>query len=139
MGFYSAASIVEDARRHGVEVRPLDVVASAWDCTLEGVGAAAAVGEVGAAAEASFAVRMGLRYVKGLGDTDRARIEEEKAKAPFTSMEDFTARTTLAERAMTALAESGAFDNLGIVRREALWLTLGTDRLGPVQIPTVDD
>ena len=64
MGFYAPATIVDDARRHGVTMLPVDVTRSVWDCTLE---AAHGAGPRGAGSRWRFAVRMGLRYVQGLG------------------------------------------------------------------------
>lgn len=105
MGFYSPATIVEDARRHDVEVLPVDVLRSEWECVVE----------------AGFAVRMGLRYVKGLGEGDWRRIASARAHSPFVSLDDFVRRTGLDEGALVALAEAGAFERFGIDRRQALW------------------
>jgi error-prone DNA polymerase len=124
MGFYSPATIVEDAKRHGVEVRPIDVAVSAWDCTIEGplpdpppTGGREGRGEP--------AVRMGLRYVKGLGERDRARIEAARAAGPFSSIADFVRRTGLDDRRQSLLAEAGAFGSFGSGRRTALWQVKG--------------
>jgi error-prone DNA polymerase len=111
MGFYAPSTIVEDAKRHGVDVRPIDVVGSAWDCTLEDRR-----DDVW-----RFAVRMGLRYVKGLGEDDGRRVADARAVAPFGSLDDFTRRTGLDAGAHVALARAGAFEGLGVDRREALW------------------
>jgi error-prone DNA polymerase len=111
MGFYAPATIVEDAKRHGVIVRPVDVQVSEWDCTLETCEA-----NVG-----GFAVRMGLRYVKGLGETDWESIACGRRSAPFISVGDFVRRTTLDEGVLGTLAEAGAFDGLDTDRRTALW------------------
>ncbi|RMH39606.1 MAG: DNA polymerase III subunit alpha [Deltaproteobacteria bacterium] len=116
MGFYSPATIVEDARRHGVEVRPIDVAHSNWDCSLEPDGAG------------RFAIRMGLRYVKGLGPADGARIEGARAAAPFASIEDVVRRTGLDARRQARLAEAGAFASFGRNRRTALWQVHGWAR-----------
>jgi error-prone DNA polymerase len=113
MGFYSVATIVQDARRRGVEVRAVDVQASGWDCTLE-----AATAEAPAP---PFAVRMGLRFVKGLGTGDGERIAGARRHGPWSSLEDFARRTRLDEGALTALATAGAFAGLGLDRRPALW------------------
>ncbi len=110
MGFYAPSTIVEDARRHRVAVRPVDVCTSGWDCTLE-----RAPGPDG------HALRMGLRYVKGLGERERAHIEPAALAAPFSSLEDFARRTHLGERALVALAEAGAFEAFAPRRRDALW------------------
>jgi len=111
MGFYAPSTLVEDARRHGVEVRAIDVGHSEWDCTLE------------ARPDNAWgcAVRMGLRYVKGLGEEDGRRITRARAAAPFASLDDFTRRTGLDVGALVALARAGAFESLGLDRREALW------------------
>jgi error-prone DNA polymerase len=111
MGFYSPSTIIEDAKRHEVEVRPVDVQTSGWDCTLE---PAAAIDE--------WAVRMGLRYVKGLGSAVWSKIERA---APFQSVDDFARRTGFHERELCALAEAGAFESLGASRRAALWQARG--------------
>jgi error-prone DNA polymerase len=111
MGFYSAATIVEDAKRHHVIVRSIDIRVSDWDCTLEPC----------AESPGSSAVRMGLRYVKGLGEHDGQKIARARAAELFTSLQDFARRSALDEGALGALAEAGAFDGLGIDRRAALW------------------
>jgi error-prone DNA polymerase len=113
MGFYTPATIVEDAKRHHVEVRSIDIRTSAWDCTLE-----PSKENIG-----GFAVRMGLRYVKGLGDQEWESIARARRSAPFTSLHDFVRRTSLDEGSLGALAEAGAFDALGVDRRTALWDT----------------
>ncbi len=111
MGFYLPATIVEDTKRHRVVVRSIDIQTSEWDCTLEPCGES-----IG-----SFAVRMGLRYVKGLGESEWQRIERARQSANFASLHDFVRRTGLDEGSLSALAEAGAFDSLGIDRRMALW------------------
>ncbi|MCG3135480.1 MAG: Error-prone DNA polymerase [Planctomycetes bacterium] len=111
MGFYSPATIVSDARRRGVVVRPVSVRESAWDCTIEHADHE----------RHGLAVRMGLRYVRGLGAVHRAKIEAARAEGPFTSLDDFRRRTgggsvhgsgALDRGALAALAEAGAFDDL---------------------------
>ena len=111
MGFYTPATIVEDAKRHGVFVQSIDVQSSDWDCTLE--RCAESVG--------GFAVRMGLRYVKGLGEGEWQRIESARRMRSFVSLEDFVRRSGLDEGSLSALAEAGAFERLGVARRDALW------------------
>jgi error-prone DNA polymerase len=87
------------------------VQVSDWDCTLE--PCAENAGE--------FAVRMGLRYVKGLGEADGDRIVRERRMALFASLEDFARRADLDEGSLSALAEAGAFDSFHLDRRTALW------------------
>jgi error-prone DNA polymerase len=111
MGFYMPATIVEDAKRHHLIVRSIDIQVSAWDCTLERCDESAG----------GFAVRMGLRYVKGLGEREWERIVAARRNAPFESLHNFASRTGLDEGSLNALAEAGAFDSLHIDRRTALW------------------
>jgi error-prone DNA polymerase len=101
MGFYSPATILADAKRGGVEILPIDVQRSGWECTLEG-----------------RAVRVGLRWVKGLGEEGGRRILAER---PFRSLADFRLRTALPADARRRLAEAGALASLGGDRRDALW------------------
>jgi len=107
MGFYMPATIVEDAKRRGVVVRPVDVVHSHWDCHLEG----------------HEAIRMGLRFVKGLGERERERIET--SGGPHPDLEVFIRRTRLHRGALTHLAEAGAFACYGYDRRDAIWAIRG--------------
>ncbi len=118
MGFYTPATIVGDARRHGLEIRPIDVQASAWDCTLEQLD--------GPAGEPfGFAVRMGLRWVKGLQLAEGAQIVEARRARRFESIEDFVRRARVPARIHTALAEAGALGELVSERRDALWQVSG--------------
>jgi error-prone DNA polymerase len=122
MGFYSASTIVEDARRHGVEMRPIDVTISSWDCTIEGRGAAAAV-------------RMGLRYVKSLPEAAARRVLVARAERAFTDVDDVAQRAHLDARSLRLLAEAGAFDALGSDRRQALWQVHGVGRGEAIAMP----
>jgi error-prone DNA polymerase len=114
MGFYSPATIVGDAQRHGLAIRPIDVTRSAWDCTLEEVDD-----------DFGFAVRMGLRWTKGIQLADGQRIERARAERPFADLADFVRRTHIASRAHTQLAEAGALGELVDHRRDALWQVRG--------------
>jgi error-prone DNA polymerase len=113
MGFYSPATIVSDAERHGVEVLPARVDASDWDSTLEG-GNASIDGE-------APAVRLGLRLVKGLGASAGRRIEAARRERPFAGIEDLTARAELEPHTLELLARAGTLEGFGLSRREALW------------------
>ena len=116
MGFYTPATIVNDARRHNIDVRPIDVAKSDWDCTLE------------RAPGRRFAVRMGLRYVKGMSELAGQRILAARAHMPFRSLEDFVQRTHLDEGNQGRLAEAGAFSTFTDQRRDALWQVRGYQR-----------
>jgi error-prone DNA polymerase len=120
MGFYSPATIIEDAKRHGVEVRPASVMESEWDCTLEARDS-----------RDDFAVRVGLSYVKGVGHADFDRIEAARKESLFSSVEDLADRTGLDQGVLSALAEAGAMEALTPPRRTALWQALGTARARP--------
>ena len=125
MGFYSPATIIDDAKRRDVEVRPVEVRRSDWDCTLEQTPSPLR-GE--GRGEGSLAVRMGLRYVKSLGEGDWKRVEAARRERIFVSIEDFVGRTRLDEGALQVLSEAGAFDGFGKVRRAALWDVRGLAR-----------
>jgi error-prone DNA polymerase len=111
MGFYSPATIVGDAQRHGLEVRAIDVAHSEWDCTLEPSGD-----------DHRFAVRMGLRWIKGIQLAEGQRIGDAR---PFSTLEDFVRRTRVAASTHGALAEAGALGALTPERRDALWQVAG--------------
>jgi error-prone DNA polymerase len=113
MGFYSASSIVQDAQRHGVEVRPPCVVASDWDCTLEDDGLE---GE-----GAAPALRLGLRQIAGIGEDVAKAIEKARAEAPYESVGDLARRADLKKNELEALAEAGALEALSPGRRVAMW------------------
>jgi error-prone DNA polymerase len=138
MGFYHPATLVEDAKRNRVEVRPVDILTSNWECTLEPNGSAT-----------RYAIRMGFRYVKGLGTKEWDRIRQERERLserdsrpfpkkeeadrhtpPLFPIETFIRESGLDESALGALARSGAFESCGIKRRDALWKTLGRQRTG---------
>jgi error-prone DNA polymerase len=114
LGFYSAATLVKDAERHGVLVLSIDVTRSEWGCTLEDGG------ESGRAP----VVRIGLRYVRGLSAETGARIVSARAASVFTSLADFAARAAPKRNEIEALAEAGALagiDPRAAARRSALW------------------
>jgi error-prone DNA polymerase len=121
MGFYQPATIVGDAQRHGLEIRPIDVNVSAWDGTIEGPAPAKP-------APPGQAVRMGLRWVKGLALGDGERILAARAGRPFASVEDFARRARLEGRAYASLAEAGALGALAEGRRDALWQIAGWEK-----------
>jgi len=111
MGFYMPATIVGDAKRHNLVVRPINVIVSDWDCTLEPSDQSAG----------GFAVRMGLRYVKGLRERDWEQIEKARRLTPFISLEDFVRRSSLDEGVLSVLAKAGAFEGFDVERRNAIW------------------
>jgi len=108
MGFYAPAQIVRDARAHGVEVRPVDVNASSWDCTLE------------PDARGGLSLRLGFRQVKGLAEDEVEWLVAARGNG-YRSVEDVWRRAGLGPRSLHRLAEADAFAALGISRREAQW------------------
>ena len=122
MGFYSPATIIEDGKRHKVEFLPADVLASEWECILVTPDHA---NDQSSDRRDQFAIRMGLRFVKGLGEGDWDRIRMAR-KGQLRSCTDFIKSTGLDEGALAALAESGALGCFGMERREALWQVYGT-------------
>jgi len=114
MGFYAPAQIVRDARDHGVELRPIDVNHSAWDCTLEPT-----------ADRGRCALRLGFRQAKGLG---KEEIEEQllaRRDTPFRWPAELQHRTGLGRGALERLADADAFRSMGLDRRQALWAVKG--------------
>jgi len=111
MGFYAPATILGDAKRRGIEVRPVSCQTSVWDCTLEPCGSSAG----------GLALRMGLRYVRGLASAEAARIVEARRAGPFRDLGDFVRRTKVNAKSRAFLASSGALRDLRERRREALW------------------
>jgi error-prone DNA polymerase len=125
MGFYSPHTIVRDATRHGVEVLGPCVAASRQDCTLEPRTAAAGpIGRPRAGWHADpsiHAVRIGLRYARGLSTALLDRIDDARAEQPFADLQDFTRRTGAPTDALESLATAGAFACFDRSRRAALW------------------
>ena len=123
MGFYSPATLVADARRHGVVVLRPDVQSSGVDATLE-------------PAESGFAVRLGLADVRTIGRTLAERIIAERdAFGAFESMEDLARRVGLDAGQLAALATADAFAGLGLGRRQALWRAGSAARNQPGTLP----
>lgn len=149
MGFYSASQIVQDARggaplraadefsnereralamRPPVEVLPVDVMHSDWDCTLAG-------GTIDVDQPANGqqpAIRLGLREVKGLSETAGLAIEAARARRPFADLQDLRQRAQLDEKACNALAEANALRSLIGNRHEARWAVAGLERRRPL-------
>jgi DNA polymerase III alpha subunit len=112
MGFYHAATVVKDAQRHGLTLRPIDVTRSDWLCTVEP--------ETTAGGE-TLTVRIGLRYVKGLRESAGRAIVTARRERPFTSLADLVRRAGLARDEVTTLAAIGALARLSGSRRASLW------------------
>lgn len=127
LGFYHPSTLVKDAQRHGVRVLPVSVVRSEWMCTLEEVPPAAR------GARWPLAVRLGLRYVRGLREEAARRLVEERRRRAFSSVADTALRAGLRRDEVETLASIGAFAELGLTRRQALWEAAAVPPLGTLQ------
>lgn len=110
MGFYHPATLVKDAERHGVATLPIDVMHSAWRCTIE-----------------ARTLRLGLRYVSGFREAAARRIETERLQRPFVSLGDLVTRASLQEDERRQLANAGACAAFGGHRRDVLWQLAALD------------
>ncbi|HEX9461269.1 MAG TPA: error-prone DNA polymerase [Alphaproteobacteria bacterium] len=119
MGFYAPAQIVRDAREHAVEVRPVDVNHSDWDCTLE------------RAWNGAPALRLGFRQIKGFGEKDARRLVEQRGDG-YATVRELWRRAGLTPSALEALVNADAWGSLGQDRRAALWQIRG---LGEAPLP----
>src|SRR5580698_8652664 len=117
MGFYAPAQLVRDARAHGVEVRPVDVCVSEWDCTLE------------RCADGQPALRLGMRLVKSLSEAGALRLVEARRERPFASVQELAERAALDRGDLEALAAAGAFAALSGNRHLAFWEVAGIERV----------
>ncbi|MDE2613310.1 MAG: error-prone DNA polymerase, partial [Burkholderiales bacterium] len=131
MGFYAPAQLVRDAREHGVEVRPVDVVASECDSALEAVLpplslAGEGRGE-GLATPPPWPVRLGLNRIAGLDEDAATRIVAARGDAPFDSVEDLARRARLDAHALALLARADALKPLTGHRHQAAWGVAGID------------
>ncbi|MDH5456656.1 MAG: error-prone DNA polymerase, partial [Gammaproteobacteria bacterium] len=115
MGFYSASQLVQDAQRHGVTVRPVDINRSAWDCSLETDEAGAPV------------LRLGLRMVKGLSEDAGRKIVVERSQGNYTAVQALLERVGLGGRELGVLASSGALRPLSGDRHRARWAVAGAE------------
>ena len=108
MGFYAPAQLVRDAQQHGVEVRPVDVNHSRWDCTLE-----------------DDAMRLGLRMIRGLGQSTAHTIEQARESGHFDRSMTSPSGPNLSRPILTKLSDADAFRSLRLDRRQSLWQSLG--------------
>ena len=108
MGFYAPAQIVRDVREHGIEVRPVCVNGSEWDCTLE------------RRSDGTLALRLGFRQIKGFKEADARRVVSVRGNG-YRDPEALWHRAGLLPAALERLAEADAFSDMGLTRRDALW------------------
>ena len=120
MGFYSASQLTQDARRHGVEVRPVDINQSNWDCTLE------------ARDDGQAALRLGLRMVKGLSEEAGQRVVEQRSAAGYQGIQALVEAVGLDKRELGVLASAAALEVLEGHRHRARWAVAGIEKPAPL-------
>jgi error-prone DNA polymerase len=149
MGFYSPNSLVQDAQRHGVVVLSPDVNVSWHDCTVEPIDAdpedlvsylgqrwRRGRGHVEDAIRPAVGVRMGLRYVRNLGESEITRVEAARVLGgEFVSPEDLAFRTGLDVDSLEGLAAAGALESIGLGRREGMWAAGALAEIDPERLP----
>jgi error-prone DNA polymerase len=133
LGFYSPSQLVQDAKRHDVEVRAVDVSISRIDCVLEPMNEITWYGlDARHLANASPAIRLGLRMVRNLPEDAAQRIVSARNKSPFIDIADLKRRAELSIDELKALAAADALQSLAGHRREAYWRAIGTEDDAPV-------
>jgi len=120
MGFYAPSQLVQDARRHGVEVLPVDAAASFWDCTIE------------KSDKETLALRLGFRMIKGFSQASAEALAAARADAPFVGIPDLARRAGLPRRELNRLAGAGALEGLAGNRHRAHWRVLGVEESTPL-------
>ena len=123
MGFYAPAQLVRDTRAHDVEVRPVDVCVSEWECTLERPDEPLE----SPVRPAQPALRLGMRMVKSLSEAGAQRVVEARRQRPFASVQDLGERAALDRGDLEALAAAGALVELSGNRHLAFWEVAGTE------------
>jgi error-prone DNA polymerase len=120
MGFYSASQLTQDLSRHGVEVRPVDVNHSDWDCSLE------------RREDGTAAMRIGLRQIKGLSEAAGKKVALLRKKEAFSSIQQLLERAGLNRRDLSALAAAGALKSLDGHRHKVRWAVAGVEEPTPL-------
>ncbi|MGH8159388.1 MAG: error-prone DNA polymerase [Rhodanobacter sp.] len=129
MGFYTRDQLVQDGRRHRIEIRPPDVRFSEWECHLEGMRFKPLTSDDPASTPV---IRLGLREIHGLREDSGKRIVWARSQAPFRDLADLAARAALDQRDLPLLADAGALEGLAGHRHQARWLATGIERTLPL-------
>jgi error-prone DNA polymerase len=127
MGFYAPAQLVADARRHGVDIRPVDINFSTWDARLERT------------AQGTWSVRLGWSQVRGMQLSIAEILVQERERGEFTSYSEFVRRTQFTAAVLSHLASADAFGSIGMGRRPALWQALARGEASPLYDQLPDD
>jgi error-prone DNA polymerase len=140
MGFYHSSTVVKDAQRHGLKIKPVDVMRSDWLCTLEPVSSFEfQVSDSGLSdekpetrnAKREFVLRLGLRYVKGLREEAARALVHERERAPFTSIDDLTRRVPeLRKNELVTLAGIGALNSVSSFKFQVSDCCDSSEKLG---------
>ena len=136
MGFYAPAQIVRDARDHGVDLRPVCIVSSEWDTTLDEVGHPCAATAPGGSRLRPL--RLGLRIVKGLSAEEAGRILLARGERPFADIADLWRRSGVRAATLETLAQADVFHAFGLDRRAALWAIRGLGEQPPPLLAMID-
>ncbi len=129
MGFYSPSQLIQDAKRHAIEVRPVDVMTSAWDHTLEpAMATGSRTGDQTGKNSAQGALRLGLRLIKGLSEETAQRIVGARLTRAFVDAQDLAHRTGLTRQELEFLARAGALARLSGHRYQAHWDVAGIEQ-----------
>lgn len=147
MGFYAPAQLIANARQHGVEVRPVDVNFSDWDCTLEEkvqgpkskVQSREGREPPTDSSTLDHALRLGFRMVSGLSKLQADAILAARANGPFGSFDDFAHRARLSNAVLSRLSRADVFGSLTLDRRNALWQALPVQRAMPLIDAVVEE
>jgi error-prone DNA polymerase len=127
LGFYSPAQLIQDAQRHGVEVLPVDLNCSDWDCTLERGALSTSV-----ATDRNprrLALRLGLRMIRGLKHDEAVQLVANRvSRGPYRDQSDIVKRVRLQQPTLATLAESGALNSISGDRRAAFWQSLAREK-----------
>jgi len=139
MGFYQPSQLIQDAQRHGVRVLPVDVTVSDWDCSLEQIESSQLLGErenekpspitmkLSGEKKKNFALRLGLRQIKGISETLAVRIMSARHAAPFRDVADLVERARINAGERAGLADAGALRSLSGHRHRARWDSAGAE------------
>ena len=129
LGFYSTSQLTQDARRHGIDIRPIDATISDWDSSLE----------AWEDASKQPAIRLGLREIRGLSEQAANRLTEARARATFRDIPDLCQRAELNKRDQTLLAEAGALKSLAGHRNDVRWQVAGIEVQRPLFAESPDE
>lgn len=122
LGFYSTSQLTQDARRHGIEIRPIDALVSDWDSTLE----------TWPDPDQQPAIRLGFREIRGLSEEAGIRIVKSRTQLAFRDIADLCRRASLNKREQTLLAEAGALKSLAGHRNDVRWQVAGIEVQRPL-------